>query len=96
MMTLHPAPNALLIPFGESSTAKVLDGSSPSPSQAYLGSIFQNVDALDIIRREVIDISTWHTVNHIQRGVGTYRTHTTDYNLVTLTRLSGVHDNVHT
>ena len=60
------------------------------------GCILQNVDALDVVWRKVVDIGTRHTIDHIKRGVGTSGTHTTDGDLVALTRLSGVHDDVHT
>ena len=59
-------------------------------------SILQNVDALNVVGREVVNIGTGHTIYYIERCIGTCGTHTTNHDLVTLTGLSRVHHDVHT
>ena len=52
-------------------------------------SILQNLDGLDIIRREVTDSGThWHTVDDIKRSCATERTDTTNSHTRICTRLT--------
>ena len=50
-------------------------------------SIFQHVDALDIVRVDTIKVATSYTVNNIKRCIVADGALTTDVNIVTLTRL---------
>ena len=52
-------------------------------------SILQDLDGLDIIRREVTDSGThWHTINDIKRSCATERTDTTNSHTRICTRLT--------
>ena len=52
-------------------------------------SILQNLDGLDIIRREVTDSGThWHTIDDIKRSCATERTDTTNSHSRICTRLT--------
>ncbi len=56
-------------------------------------SVLEDVDAFNVGRVECVDVAARHTVDYIQRSIGTGGTHTADVDVVAGTRLTiGAHD----
>ena len=68
---------------------------SPGTVDGAGGGVLQDVDGLDVVGGEGGDGAVGHTVDDVERGVGTGGTHTADRHFVALARLTGVLDDIH-